>query len=140
MVARSPADFRAAIEAHELDSPALAADALQHARVAVGESGMLVVGEPHGVKETPGVLHSLAAALDTQAVAFEWSHEEVDPVVQELVRGGSLDLEMLWSLGDSAEFFCGDGRITDVGGPMPSAPLAFRLPTATPAVVPAIGV
>jgi len=243
MIARSPADFRAAIEAHRLDPPALAADALEHALAAVRESGMLVVGEPHGVRETPGVLYSLTTALDTHAVAFEWSHEEMDPVVQELVRSGSLGLEALWSLGDSAEFFCGDGRITaghfallqrlrdedrlgqvilfdrldpepappdwqvrdrqmaerllqqwnrrdsllvlvgafhaqldveegvtmtmhvagevplrpamieyaegrcwsrghlhDVGGPMPSAPIAFRLPTATPAVVPAIGI
>lgn len=73
---------------------------------------MLLVGEPHGVSETPGVLYALATAVGARAVAFEWSHEELDAVVQEFVLGGTLDLERLWSLPASAEFFCGDGRIT----------------------------
>ena len=45
-------------------------------------------------------------------MAFEWSHEEVDEVLHEFVRTGSFDYERLWSLPSSAEFFCGDGRIT----------------------------
>jgi hypothetical protein len=73
---------------------------------------MLVVGEPHGVRETSSALYALATALDTRAVAFEWSHEEMDVPVQEFVRTGRFDFEQLWSLPASAEFFCGDGRIT----------------------------
>ena len=112
MVARSPDEFRSAIEAHRLQAIALAAEAVEAARLAVQESGMLVVGEPHGVRETPGVLYSLATALGARAVAFEWSHAEMDGAVQTFVRNGSLDLERVWSLPASAEFFCGDGRIT----------------------------
>jgi hypothetical protein len=70
-----------------------------------------VVGEPHGMYETPAVLYSLVLALETRAVAFEWSHEEMDEAMQDFVRSGSFDFEHLWSLPPSAEFFCGDGRI-----------------------------
>ena len=71
-----------------------------------------MVGEPHGVHETPGVVYALASALDARAVAFEWSHEEMEEPVQAFLRSGSFDFERLWSLPSSAEFFCGDGRIT----------------------------
>jgi hypothetical protein len=73
---------------------------------------MLVVGEPHGVRETPSVLYALASLLGARALAFEWSHEEMDEPVQELLRTGGFDFVHLWSLPSSAEFFCGDGRIT----------------------------
>jgi hypothetical protein len=73
---------------------------------------LLVVGEPHVVRETPSVLYALAVALGTRAVAFEWSHEEMGPPAQAFLRRGSFDFEELWSLARSAEFFCGDGRIT----------------------------
>src|SRR5207302_2744597 len=66
----------------------------------------------HGVRETPSALHALAVALGTGAVAFEWSHEEMEATVQSFIRSGSFDFEELWSLPPSAEFFCGDGRIT----------------------------
>lgn len=71
-----------------------------------------MLGEPHGVRETPSVLYGLAVELRTRAVAFEWSHEEMDEPVQSFLRYGSFDFERLWSLPDSSEFFCGDGRIT----------------------------
>lgn len=73
---------------------------------------MLVLGETHGVRETPSIVYALAAALGTRAVAFEWSHEEMDAPLQAFVRDGALELERLWSLPPSAEFFCADGRIT----------------------------
>ncbi len=73
---------------------------------------MLVVGEFHGVRETPGVLYSLASACKTRAVAFEWSHEEMNESVQDFVRSGSFDFDRLWALPTGAEFFSGDGRIT----------------------------
>ena len=87
-------------------------DVAERARVAVDEAGLLLVGEPHGVYETPGVLYVLAGAVDARAIAFEWSHEEVDDVLQDFVRDGALDFERLWTLPESAEFFCGDGRVT----------------------------
>lgn len=86
--------------------------ALAHATRTLAATGLLIVGEPHGVRETPSVLYALAVALDTRAVAFEWSHEEMDVAVQRFLRDGSFDFESLWSLPASSEFFSGDGRIT----------------------------
>jgi hypothetical protein len=77
----------------------------------LADTGLLLVGEQHGVRETPSVLHSLAVALGTRAVAFEWSHEEMEAPVQAYLDSGSFDFEALWSLQPDAEFFCGDGRI-----------------------------
>ena len=71
-----------------------------------------MIGEAHGVRETPSVLYALAVALDARAVAFEWSHEETDGPLQTFLGRGSFDFDELWSLSADAEFFCGDGRIT----------------------------
>jgi len=112
MVLSSPGEFARAVGVHRLDGPAFAGETLARAAASVADAGLLVVGEPHGVRETPGVLYALASALGTRAVAFEWSHEEIDEPVQEFVRSGSFGFEQLWSLPPSAEFFCGDGRIS----------------------------
>jgi hypothetical protein len=37
----------------------------------VAEAGLIVVGEPHGIYETPAVVYSLAVAVGTRGVAFE---------------------------------------------------------------------
>jgi hypothetical protein len=112
MVICSPREFAQAVGAHTLDDCAFDGEPLLRAAASVADSGLLVVGEPHGVRETPGVLHALALAVGARAVAFEWSHEEMDESVQIFLRSGSLDFERLWSLPASSEFFCGDGRIT----------------------------
>jgi hypothetical protein len=112
MVAPSPSRFAAAVAAHPFPRFTVPPEALAQARSALAASGLLLVGEPHGVRETPGVLYELAAALGARAVAFEWSHEEMDEPLQSFVRGGAFDFERLWSLPPSSEFFCGDGRIT----------------------------
>lgn len=64
------------------------------------------------MRETPSLIYALASALDTRAVAFEWSHEEMNDPVQNFLCNGSFDFERLWSLPASSEFFGGDGRIT----------------------------
>jgi hypothetical protein len=112
VVAGSPEEFAAAVRAHRLVCVWLEPEAVTRARAALGASGLLVVGEAHGVRETPNVLYALARALGTRAVAFEWSHEELDAPVQAFVRDGSFDFERVWSLPPSAEVFCGDGRVT----------------------------
>jgi hypothetical protein len=112
MVVSSPSEFAAAVAEHAFADSAFEPDALARAAVSLAETGLLVVGEPHGVRETPSVLYALAIALGTRAVAFEWSHEEMEAAVQAFLRSGSFDFEELWSLPSSAEFFCGDGRIT----------------------------
>ena len=111
MVVRSPAEFAAAVVAHPFGDFAFEPEALSSAATCVAEAGLLVVGEPHGVRETPSVLYALASALGTRAVALEWSHEEMEGPLQEFLRSGSFDFDRLWSLPASAEFFCGDGRI-----------------------------
>lgn len=112
IVASSPSEFGAAIAEHPFGSYAFDAEALDAAAAALAETGLLVVGETHGVRETPSIVYALAVALGARAVAFEWSHEEIDAPLQRFVQDGLLDLEGFWSLPPSAEFFCGDGRIT----------------------------
>lgn len=97
---------------HPFGDVAFEPEVLARAAKSVADTGLLVVGEPHGARETPSVLYALASVLGTRAVAFEWSHEEMDDPLQSFVRSGSFDFERLWSLPGSAEFFCGDGRIT----------------------------
>jgi hypothetical protein len=104
--------FVAAVEGHRFPELALDGDALALARETLARTGMLVVGEPHGVRETPSVLYALASTLGTRAVGFEWSHEEMDPPLQEFLRTGAFDFARLWQLPPSSEFFCGDGRLT----------------------------
>jgi hypothetical protein len=112
LVASSPEEFRRAIREHRFGRLRFDRDVSRRARSVIEDAGVLLVGEPHGVYETPGVLYSLVAELDIRAIAFEWSHEEMDEAVQSFRRDGRLDLEKLWSLPESADFFCGDGRIT----------------------------
>jgi hypothetical protein len=104
--------FRAAAREYEVESLELDRAQLELARKAVEESRLLFVGEPHGAHETPNVVYSLLEALDVRAVAFEWSHEEMDVPVQRFVGGDELDFDELWSLPSSADFFAGDGRVT----------------------------
>jgi hypothetical protein len=112
MVASSPAEFAAAVVEHPFGDVAFERGMLARAAASVAAAGLLVVGEPHGVRETPNVLYALFGALGMRALALEWSHEELDEPVQALLRSGSIDYDRLWALPASAEFFCGDGRIT----------------------------
>ncbi len=112
MVVSSSSAFAVAVAAHPFADFPFEPELLARAAASTAEAGLLVVGEPHGVRETPSVVYALAVALGTRAVAFEWSHEEMEAPVQAFLRSGSFDFEALWSLPSSSEFFCGDGRIT----------------------------
>jgi hypothetical protein len=112
VVVSSPSEFRAAVGNYRFDGIVFEEEVIGLAAGTLAETGLLVVGEPHGAYETPSVLYSLAGRLGTRGIAFEWSHEELDEAVQRFVRSGSFDFERLWSLPPSAEFFCGDGRFT----------------------------
>lgn len=111
MVVSTPAEFGAAVAAHPSANVRFQPEALARAAATLAETGLLVVGELHGVRETPSVLYALTTALETRALALEWSHEEMDEPVQAFLRSGAFDFEGLWALQPSAEFFCGDGRI-----------------------------
>lgn len=111
MVVSSPSDFAAAVAAHSFPDFTFDREALACASASIAEAGLLVVGESHGVRETPSIVYALALALGTRSIAFEWSHEEMEGPVQEFMRSGAFDFDELWTLPESAEFFCGDGRI-----------------------------
>src|SRR5215469_4869035 len=77
--------------------------ALAAARRSLESSGLLLVGEIHGVRENPLLIGRLIDALEVTSLALEW-HEELTPAVDTFVATGSLaDHELLWT---------GDGRIT----------------------------
>jgi hypothetical protein len=79
------------------------ADAELLARRALIESGMLLLGECHGVAENASIIVALAERLEIETVALEWP-AELEPVVQRFVDGGELeDHPLLW---------LGDGRVT----------------------------
>ena len=107
----SPAEFAAAVAAHPFDLDLDAGELAAAARV-VADDGLLVVGETHGVRETATALYALAVASGARALAFEWSHEEMDDLLQSFLGSGTFDFERLWALPATAELFCGDGRIT----------------------------
>lgn len=111
MVARSAVEFQRAIDAYDFGGVRLQAAAVRRAGRVVQTGGVLIVGEPHGVHETPTVVDALASTLGLRTIAFEWSFDEIDDVVQRFAGDGHLDLDRLWSLPASSEFFCGDGRI-----------------------------
>jgi hypothetical protein len=67
------------------------------------ESGFLLLGEVHGVRENPLLIRALLQALGLPGLAVEWP-AELAPVVSAFLAGGELaDHPLLWS---------GDGRIT----------------------------
>jgi hypothetical protein len=68
---------------------------------------MLVLGEAHGFAETPRFILRLMREVDARALALEWSHEEVDDMLQRFVDTGDLDLTLPPA---TAEIFNGDGR------------------------------
>lgn len=112
MLAPTATAFRRAVVAYRFEPVPLAPAAVASARAALSTAGFLLVGETHGVRETPAALYALAGALGARGLALEWSHEELDGFVQEVVCGSAFDLERLWSLPPSAEVFAGDGRFT----------------------------
>lgn len=104
--------FRAAVDAYRFDGVVLPAAVAADVRAGLDESGVVVVGEPHGVHETPAVVLAVAEAADADGIALEWSHEEMGGLLHRAVTDGTLELDGLWSLPPTAEAFCGDGRIT----------------------------
>jgi hypothetical protein len=81
-----------------IEPPALAA-----ARRSLDESGLLLLGEVHGVRENPLLIRALLQAFGLTSLALEWD-EDLAPVIRAFLGGAALaDHLMLWS---------GDGRIT----------------------------
>jgi hypothetical protein len=106
------AEFASGVREYRFDEHSFDPAQLAQAGGSLEQAGLLVVGEPHGVRETPSVLYALAEALDTRALALEWSHEEVNDQLQAFVAGEAFDFELLWTLPPTSDFFAGDGRVT----------------------------
>ena len=94
-----------AVAAFEVSDLALVIEpaAVAAARRSLDESGLLLLGEVHGVRENPLVIRALMQAFGLTALALEWP-EELGSVVAPYLAGDDLaDHPALW---------LGDGRIT----------------------------
>jgi len=81
-----------------IEPPALAA-----ARRSLDSSGLLLLGEMHGVRENPLLIRALMKAFVITSLALEWP-DDLAPVIQQFLAGERLaDHPWLWG---------GDGRIT----------------------------
>lgn len=77
--------------------------ALATARRSLAESGLLLLGEMHGVRENPLITRVLLQSLELSGPALEWD-DELSSVFSAFLAGQQLaDHPLLWS---------GDGRIT----------------------------
>jgi erythromycin esterase-like protein len=77
--------------------------ALTAARQSLDSSGLLLLGEVHGVRENPLLIRALMQAFELTSLALEWP-EDLAPVIQAYLASGTLaDHWSLWG---------GDGRIT----------------------------
>jgi hypothetical protein len=77
--------------------------ALTEVRRSLDSSGLLLLGEVHGVRENPLVIRALMVALGMTGLALEWA-EQLAPAIEGYLAGHALADDMaLWS---------GDGRIT----------------------------
>jgi hypothetical protein len=97
------AAFEAAVDAYDLETAGVDTAPARDALEASG--GLLVLGESHGVEQTPAVVYVLLRELGIRRLALEWAEEELRAVAEG-------DLDALWALPPEAEAFSGDGRLT----------------------------
>lgn len=84
---------------------AIPADAEAEAamNVSLDRTGLLLLGEVHGVRQTPRVIAALVELLDVRALALEWPAQLTSTVDAHRRTGILDDHELLW---------LGDGRLT----------------------------
>jgi hypothetical protein len=104
--------FERAVADYQLIDLAPPGEALGVAAASLDRTGLFLLGEAHGVAQTPLAILGLAWRLGVRALAFEWSCDELDDVVQPVLSTGSIASDALWKLPPSAEVFSGDGRFT----------------------------
>ena len=95
---RAAAEFEVGDIRLVIEPPALTA-----ARRSLDATGLLLLGEVHGVRENPLVIRALMVALGLTGLALEWQ-DELTPLI-----GGYLAGE---PLADNITLWFGDGRIT----------------------------
>ena len=77
--------------------------ALAAARQSLDQSGLLLLGEVHGVRQNALIARALMTALDITGLALEWPAALADPIGGFFAGGRVPDHPQLWG---------GDGRIT----------------------------
>jgi hypothetical protein len=97
--------FQRAVDEFDISSCRLSIDpaALAAARQSVDQSGLLLLGEVHGVRQNPLLARALMVALDVTGLALEWPAALASAVGGFLGDGQVPDHPQLWD---------GDGRIT----------------------------
>jgi hypothetical protein len=104
--------FERAVADYRLTDLVPLAEAIAVAGASLERTGLFLLGETHGVAQTPLAVLGLVSRLGARAIAFEWSSDELDQVVQPVLVSGTVDSDALWALPPSAEVFSGDGRFT----------------------------
>ncbi|HEY6279053.1 MAG TPA: hypothetical protein VIX86_22295 [Streptosporangiaceae bacterium] len=99
-----------AVAGFEIADPGLVIEpaAQAAARRSLDESGLLLLGEVHGVRENPVLIWALIQAFGLTRLALEWP-EDLAPVIGAFLAGGDLAER---ALDDHWEFWSGDGRIS----------------------------
>jgi hypothetical protein len=97
--------FQRAVNEFDISSCRLSIDpaALAAARQSLDQSGLLLLGEVHGVRQNPLLARALMVALDVTGLALEWPAALASAVGDFLANGQVPDHPELWG---------GDGRIT----------------------------
>ena len=98
-------EFQRAVDEFDITSSRLTIDpaALAAARQSLDQSGLLLLGEVHGVRQNPLLARALMAALDVTGLALEWPAVLATAVSGFFAAGQVPDHPELWG---------GDGRIT----------------------------
>jgi hypothetical protein len=98
-------EFQRAVDDFDITSSRLTIDpaALAAARQSLDQSGLLLLGEVHGVRQNPLLARALMAVLDVTGLALEWPAELATAVSGFFADGLVPDHPQLWG---------GDGRIT----------------------------
>jgi hypothetical protein len=95
-----------------LDETPLERAPLEIVRRSLDRTGVVVLGESHGIAATANAILALVRRLGARALALEWSHDEVGEVVEAVVSTGRIDLDALWRVPAGGDVFAGDGRFT----------------------------
>ena len=112
MAPQGRAAFERAVAEYRLTDLAPPDEVVSVAAVSLERTGLFLLGEAHGVAQTPCAILGLGARLGVRSLAFEWAHDELDDVVQPVLTTGTVASDVLWSLPPTAEVFSGDGRFT----------------------------
>jgi hypothetical protein len=102
----------AAVEAFDASPLGLLGDPDAEAAVlqSLRRTGLLLLGERHGVAQTPVLVEELIAWLGLGGIALEW-HEDLRPWLDRWITHGVL-ADPVWGSDLAGEVWGGDGRLT----------------------------